>query len=181
MAITLKIDASDLSSRAADLYSVSLEAVAAAEIRAINKTLRWLNAQVRRGLAGELGLPQSKLKQRLFSTRASSSSVKGKFWLGAYSIALANFGRGRRSGTGYRVKKRFVEGGFRATMRSGHEGIFSRLTEQRLPLSEAKVDIAEQSSTLLDRLFDRAEVELLRRFKQELNFEMVKRMRRLDA
>ena len=177
MAVTLTLKTPDLKSKAADMYGIAEKAVKAAEIRAINKTLRWLNAQVKRGLAGELGLAQTKIKNRLFVDRASKDSMKGKFWLGAYSIALAKFGQGRSVGTGYRVKDKYVEGGFRAKMKSGHEGIFARTTAQRLPLRESKVSIQKTAESVLDRLFVRAEAELLKRFKQELNFEMHKAMK----
>lgn len=177
MAVVLTLKTPDLSASAAQLYGIAEKAVAAAEVRAINKTLRWLTTHVKRSLAADLGLAQTKIKNRFHMARASKQKTQGKFWLGAYSIALAKFGKGRSVGTGYRVKDRFEQGGFRARMPTGHEGIYSRTTKRRLPIRESKVRIADKASTAIDRFFDRAEAELLKRFKQELNFEMHKAMK----
>lgn len=188
MAVTLDVDVGrggiTLDASAAELmaaFGLDEKALQRAQVRALNKTVRWIYGKFARHLQSELRsteglqLTQKILKDRMRQALAKGSKLQARLWMGLYNLPLIKFGKGRRSGAGYRVKSRFVGGGFRATMRSGHEGVFYRLGKGRLPIQEATVKVRAASSTVLSRLLPLAEQELDKKMQQELNYELHKK------
>lgn len=74
------------------------------------------------------------------------------------------------------VKGRQVDGGFLAKMRSGHEGIYRRVGKDRFPIKESTLKMRASASVVLQRLLPLAEAELEKKLKQELNYEMHRKM-----
>lgn len=176
MAITFSLDTPDLTTYVTEMYGITEKAVKRAEIRAINKTLQWLASQIARNLSADLGLAQKKVRQRIRLSYANQRYLAGEFWLGVYDVSLIRFGRGRAVGKGYKVKDRFVKGGFLARMKNGHEGVFVRKGRARLPIKEKKEFIKLQATEQINRLFNRAELELKKRLKTEYEAEMRRAM-----
>ena len=159
-------------------FGVDEAAFKRAQVRALNKTVRWMSGKFARYLQDELRsqeqllLTQSLLKKRMRQALAKGSSLQANLWIGLYNLPLIRLGRGRKSGSGYRVKSRQVEGGFLARMPSGHEGIYYRRGRARLGIKESEISLRGAASSVFRRLLPLAEAELDKKLRQELNYEM---------
>ncbi len=162
----------DLISRQLALTQHSIQK---AEARAVNKTARWLRTQVLRQVSRAVRIPQKALKSRfLIPKKANRTETRATFWAGMYGIDPLWLGAGRRTKTGYRVGRRQFVGGFRATMRSGHTGVFRREGRERLPIIQEYITINTETEEAVRRLIPRAEHELIKKLKQEINYELHK-------
>lgn len=172
--ITLDASAVDLMA----LFGVSPAAFKRAQVRALNKTIRWMHGKFARYLQDELRsqeqltLTQALLKKRMRQALAKGSALQANLWIGLHNLPLIRFGKGRKVGTGYRVKSRQVDGGFLARMPGGHEGVYSRKERTRLHIKESKISLRGAASTVFLRLLPLAEQELEKKLRQELNYEM---------
>lgn len=143
-----------------------------------NKVLKWVKTQFVRNLQGQIEgservkITQKMLKNRIRIAHAHKDATAASMWAGLYKMNLRRFGVGRAIGKGYRVKGRMVDGGFRATMRSGHEGIFYRLTDDRLPIVEEGVVIKDHGWTSINEVMNKAEDRLVQELKQALKLLM---------
>lgn len=146
-----------------------------------NKVLRWVKVQFTRNLQGEITgservkVTQKMLKQRIRVANAHKNQTAAEMWAGVYNMNLRRFGVGRAVGSGRRVGGRYVEGGFLARMRSGHEGIFYRLTSDRLPILEEDVVIKQHAFRSVAEIMNDAEDRLVKELKQALKFLMMKK------
>jgi hypothetical protein len=120
-----------------------------AQRSAVRRTVTVSKSALQEKLQAKYNLPMRVFKQhrvKSFLQLVPGTRLEhGQVWLGfnaikaAYAGRLANFGRGAFAGDYY------FEGGFVATMSSGHKGIFKRVGRHRRP-------IAEQTVTLQDAL-----------------------------
>lgn len=164
---------------AQEVFGLTPKAVTRAQVRAVNKTVRWLKAQAARAVAGGLGVAVKHIKRRVFMSLAKGSVTTARFWLGVGGINPMSLGlTGRKTSKGYRVGKFFFGGGFRGYYKGRWEGepggIYERKGASRLPIQSIDIEVAGVADQVIKRLFDRAEVELAKKLKQELNYEMHK-------
>lgn len=177
--IRLNIDASGLLDT--KRFGLDEKAVKRAEMRAINKTVRWLKAQMARLISKDVGVAQKHIKRRIYASLANAQKSKAVFWMGVGGINPMKLGlTGRKLKTGYKVGRFRFKDGFRAFYKNRWDGkdgmVFRRVGDERLPIQEMDINVRNAASTALDRLFNRAEVELLKKLRQELAFEMKKSM-----
>lgn len=155
------------------------KAVGRAEVRAINKTLRWLRTQVLRAVSQQSGIPQRYMRARFQApVKAKKGRPIGKFWAGLAGVDPMSLGKtGRRTAQGYRVGRFFFEDAFRAyySARWGGLGsLYKRKSNERLPIERQYIPIDTEVKQALERLLPRANRELFKKLRQELNFELVK-------
>lgn len=149
---------------------------------ASNKTIKWTRVQFARQLQGEiagserLAITQKMLKQRVQIANAEKNEEAARMWVGLYNMNLIRFGDGRAFRTGHIVQGRYVEGGFRARMKSsGHVGIFYRLTSDRMPIIEEGVPIKQHAWRPLNQVMNQAEERLVQELKQAIKYLMAKK------
>lgn len=164
-------------------FGISESAVRRAETRAINKTVRWLKAQMARQVSQDIGVAQKHIKRRMFAKWASKNNTLAKFWMGVGGINPMSLGlKGRVTRAGYKVGKFSFDGGFRAYYLNKKKGVayaggvYRRVSKERMPIKSMDIDVSKTAKEALDRLFKRAETELYKKLRQELNYEMHRAM-----
>jgi len=142
-----------------------------AAVRATNKTLNWLSTQVAREVAAQYDVPVRAIKaHRVYTRLATQKTLQGELWMGINPIRSGYLKPLRQMKRGARARSHFFEGGFVATMASGHRGIFQRSGKSRLPIYEATVEIGNAGDYA--HLEGDAEQRLDTVLAQELNYEL---------
>lgn len=145
---------------------------------ALRSTVRqlsgWLKTKAMRGLSKELGIAVGILRRRLkaLKLRTSADGASMVLWFGLNPIDLIYLGKARKSGTGLKVGKRFVEGGFVAKGQ-----VFRRTGKARFPIEKQALDVEDQAHIYLeDELLGSAEVErkFYQIFERELQWRTTK-------
>jgi len=187
-----------------DFAKLVPKAMAAAQRRAINKTLRWLRGQVAREVGRQERIAIAAVRQRLKAFPMGSNG-QGKLWFGIRPIEASRAGRPRQTRTGVSVAGRRYQGAFYRQVYGGKPDIWIRTAskhfdaadypdsdvsggrgrrsgwvsenDSRFPLAKAKIsldDVRPHFEVWTNRAHDRLKVVL----EQELNFELQKYLRR---
>ncbi|WP_397452524.1 hypothetical protein [Pseudomonas sp. NA-150] len=177
------------------------KAAAAAQRRAINKTLNWLRTHTSRAVARQERIAVGAVRQRLRSYPVTGSAMRGKLWFGINPLEASRTGRPRQSGTGVSVAGRRYRGAFhkrvyganadiwirtaskhfsagdypdsRVTARRGGSSGWIAENDSRFPLAKAKVSL-EDVRPHFETWVRRADERLLEVLKQEFNYELHK-------
>lgn len=169
-------------------FGLDEKAIERAQRRAANKTAKWFRTRVLRELGPAIGIPQKIIRDRFRVSPAKGGRTQARgpnrtksafLWFGTNHVdAMQLPRRGRSRGKGYAIGHHYFEGGFRAFHKAdyGVEGIFARKDERRLPIIRQGVPIHEAAEESLRRLMMRGEKELLKRLRQELDYEMHKKL-----
>ncbi|MCE1053832.1 hypothetical protein [Pseudomonas alloputida] len=187
-----------------DFAKLVPKAMAAAQRRAINKTLRWLRGQVAREVGRQERIAIAAVRQRLKAFPMGSNG-QGKLWFGIRPIEASRAGRPRQTRTGVSVAGRRYQGAFYRQVYGGKPDIWIRTAskhfdavdypdsevsrgggrrsgwvsenDSRFPLAKAKIsldDVRPHFEAWTNRAHERLKVVL----EQELNFELQKYLRR---
>ena len=166
----------------ADLTGLSTKNLDKAMTMASNKAIAWARTQFVRKLQGQVSsseqvkITQQMLKKRIHVAKATKDNAAAKMWIGLHDMNLRRFGVGRSMRTGHKVGRRYVEGGFHAQMRNGKEGIFYRLTSDRLPIVEEKVVVKDHSRHIVTHeIMSQAEERLVLELKRAIKALMARR------
>lgn len=201
--ITLQADRSDLKAFT-DFAALVPKALAAAQRRAINKTLRWLRTQIARAVSRQERIAVTAVRQRLRAYPASSNG-QGKLWFGINPIEASRAGRPRQTRAGVSVAGRRYQGAFFKKVYGGQPDIWIRTAskrfdasnypesevsggggrrsgwisenDSRFPLAKAKISL-DDVRPHFEEWTNRAHQRLLVVMEQELNFELQKYLRR---
>ncbi|QVM98391.1 hypothetical protein JYG36_09545 [Pseudomonas sp. SORT22] len=200
--ISLQADQSDLKAFA-DFAALVPKAAAAAQRRAINKTLRWLRTHVARAVSRQEKIAVGAVRQRLRAYPVGSNG-QGKLWFGINPIEASRAGRPRQSRSGVSVAGRRYEGAFYRRVYGGQPDIWIRTASKhfkasdypdsevsggggassgwisengsRYPLAKAKISL-DDVRPYFERWTKQAHEHLLKVLEQELNFELQKYLR----
>ncbi|WP_447902754.1 hypothetical protein [Pseudomonas serbica] len=201
--ITLQADRSDLKAFT-DFAALVPKALAAAQRRAINKTLRWLRTQIARAVSRQERIAVTAVRQRLRAYPVSSNG-QGKLWFGINPIEASRAGRPRQTRAGVSVAGRRYQGAFFKKVYGGQPDIWIRTAsrhfdashypesdvsggggrrsgwisenDSRFPLAKAKISL-DDVRPHFETWTNRAHQRLLVVLEQELNFELQKYLRR---
>lgn len=201
--ITLQADRSDLKAFT-DFAALVPKALAAAQRRAINKTLRWLRTQIARAVSRQERIAVTAVRQRLRAYPAGSNG-QGKLWFGINPIEASRAGRPRQTRAGVSVAGRRYQGAFFKKVYGGQPDIWIRTAskhfdasnypesevsggggrrsgwisenDSRFPLAKAKISL-DDVRPHFEQWTNRAHQRLLVVMEQELNFELQKYLRR---
>lgn len=174
------------------------KAAAAAQRRAINKTLGWLRTHIARAVGKQERIAIGAVRQRLRAYPVSGGAMRGKLWFGVNAIEASRIGRPRQSRAGVSVAGRRYQGSFFKQVYGSSPDIWIRTSskhfnpadypdstqgrrrsgfiaesDNRFPLAKAKVSL-DQVRPHFDSWVKRADERLLEILKQELNFELQK-------
>ncbi|SEC74114.1 hypothetical protein FIV41_14815 [Pseudomonas marginalis] len=174
------------------------KAAAAAQRRAINKTLGRLRTHIARAVGKQERIALGAVRQRLRAYPVSGGTMRGKLWFGVNAIEASRIGRPRQSRTGVSVAGRRYQGAFFKQVYGSSPDIWIRTSskhfnaadypdstqgrrssgfiaesDNRFPLAKAKVSL-DQVRPHFDSWVKRADEILLGILKQELNFELQK-------
>lgn len=185
-----------------DFAAVVPKAAAAAQRRAINKTLRWLRTYIARAVSSKERIAVGAVRQRLRAYPINSNG-QGKLWFGINPIESSRIGRPRQSRSGVSVAGRRYQGAFFKKVYGNQADIWIRTSskhfsskdypesqvsgaglgsgwvseqDDRFPLAKAKVSLDDVRPTF-EEWVRRADERLLAILEQELNFELQKYLR----
>lgn len=159
--------------------------------RALNRTTTSVRAVLARDIAGDIGLRVGTVRDELKIRRATPEQLTSAVSVSGARIALEKFGasgplpsrgRGTVSARIGGTRKRY-EGAFRATMRSGHTGVFRRVVASTRKSAGAwarNLPIAELFGPSLPQVFGRkvpttieqGEQILAKNIEHEIGFEL---------
>lgn len=182
------------------------KAAAAAQRRAINKTLGWLRTHIARAVSRQERIAVAAVRQRLRSYPVSGGATSGKLWFGLNAIESSRIGRARQTGRGVSVAGRRYQGAFLKKVYGNKPDIWIRTASKhfnaddypdstvsggggvssgwvaengnRFPLVKAKVSL-EQARPHFNTWIKRADARLLEILRQEFNFELQKHLKRI--
>ncbi|KJK06537.1 hypothetical protein [Pseudomonas tussilaginis] len=197
--ITLQADQTDLKAFA-DFAALVPKAAIVAQRRAINRTLRWLRTYIARAVGQQERIAVAAVRQRLRAYPVGSNG-QGKLWFGIDPIEASRAGRPRQTRAGVSVAGRRYEGAFYKKVYGGQSDIWIRTASKhfkasdypdsevsgrggassgwiaengsRYPLAKAKISLADVRPHF-DAWTKRADEQLLKFLKRELNFELQK-------
>lgn len=174
------------------------KAAAAAQRRAINKTLGRLRTHIARAVGKQERIAIGAVRQRLRAYPVSGGTMRGKLWFGVNAIEASRIGRARQTRAGVSVAGRRYRGAFFKQVYGNTPDIWIRTSskhfnstdypdssqgrrrsgfveesDNRFPLAKAKVSL-DQVRPHFDSWVKRADEILLEILKQELNFELQK-------
>ena len=174
------------------------KAAAAAQRRAINKTLGRLRTHIARAVGKQERIAIGAVRQRLRAYPVSGGTMRGKLWFGVNAIEASRIGRARQTRAGVSVAGRRYRGAFFKQVYGNSPDIWIRTSskhfnstdypdssqgrrrsgfveesDSRFPLAKAKVSL-DQVRPHFDSWVKRADEILLEILKQELNFELQK-------
>ncbi|WP_109512580.1 hypothetical protein [Pseudomonas ovata] len=202
--ITLQTSKADLAAFTTFAAQVP-KAAAAAQRRAINKTLRWLQTHISRAVGQQerIAIAAVRRRMRVFPLTGSGQG-QGKLWMGIKPIEASRTGRPRQSRSGVSVGKRRYEGAFFKKVYGGKPDIWIRTASKhfrasdypdsevsggdgpssgwvgengsRFPLAKAKVSL-EEVRPHFDAWTRKAEARLQEVLAQEMNYELQKYLR----
>jgi len=187
-----------------DFAKVVPKAAAAAQRRAINKTLGWLRTHIARAVGKQQGVAMRAVRQRLRSYPVKGNTGRGKLWFGINPLEAARTGRARQTQSGVSVGRRRYQGAFYKRVYGGSADIWIRTASKhfsagdypasdvssgsgpssgwiaengdRFPLAKAMVQL-DDVRPLFEEWTRRADQRLLEILNQELNFELQKFLR----
>lgn len=197
--ITLQPSAVDLQAFK-DFAAVVPKAAAAAQRRAINKTLRWLRTYIARAVSSKERIAVGAVRQRLRAYPINSNG-QGKLWFGINPIESSRIGRARQNRSGVSVAGRRYQGAFFKKVYGSQADIWIRTgskhydpsdypetregkrrsgfineNDNRFPLAKAKVSL-DDVRPIFEEWVKRADERLLEILEQEMNFELQKYLR----
>ena len=197
--ITLQLSAKDMQAFN-DLARVVPKAVAAAQRRAINKTLGWLLTRIARDASRQERIALRAVRQRLRSYPIKGNADSGKLWFGVNAMDASRVGKPRQGKAGVSVAGRRYRGAFYKKVYGGKADIWIRTAskhfnpddypggasaaggtssgwiaenDDRFPLAKAKVSLEDVEGPF-NAWAQKADERLLVVLKQELNFELHK-------
>ncbi|WP_236197050.1 hypothetical protein [Pseudomonas glycinae] len=201
--ISLHTSAADLKAFQ-DFAALVPKAAAAAQRRAINKTLRWLASQIARAVGRQERIAVAAVRQRLRAYPVSGGANSGKLWFGLNAMEASRIGRPRQSRSGVSVAGRRFQGAFFKKVYGNSADVWIRTASKhfnasdypdsdvsgaggassgwiaehgsRFPLAKAKVSL-EQARPHFESWIRKADEQLLHVLQQELNFELQKHLR----
>lgn len=197
--ITLQPSATDMQAFK-DFAALVPKAAAAAQRRAINKTLRWLRTHIARAVSSKERIAVAAVRQRLRAYPINGNG-QGKLWFGINPIESSRIGRARQNRSGVSVAGRRYQGAFFKKVYGGQADIWIRTgskhfnpadypetrqgkrrsgfvaeNDNRFPLAKAKVSL-DDVRPQFEQWVAKADERLLVVLEQELNFELQKYLR----
>jgi len=201
--ISLQTSAADLKAFQ-DFAALVPKAAAAAQRRAINKTLRWLATQIARAVGRQERIAVAAVRQRLRAYPVSGGANSGKLWFGLNAMEASRIGRPRQTRSGVSVAGRRFQGAFFKKVYGNSADVWIRTASKhfdasdypdsdvsgaggassgwiaehgsRFPLAKAKVSL-EQARPHFESWIRKADEQLLHVLQQELNFELQKHLK----
>lgn len=201
--ISLQTSAADLKAFQ-DFAARVPKAAAAAQRRAINKTLRWLATHIARAVGRQERIAVAAVRQRLRAYPVSGGANSGKLWFGLNAMEASRIGRPRQSRSGVSVAGRRFQGAFFKKVYGNSADVWIRTASKhfnasdypdsdvsgaggassgwiaehgsRFPLAKAKVSL-EQARSHFESWIRKADEQLVHVLQQELNFELQKHLK----
>jgi hypothetical protein len=130
-------------------------------------TVRFAKNEVQNRMIERTGVPARVFRRIKGRIRTKNTQKLGVVWLGFNKVAAAYLGRLQQTRAGAQAGKFFFQGGFIATMKSGHKSVWFRKGADRLPIEEATQEINVGYEVMQD-VAKLAEFELKAKFREHV-------------
>lgn len=174
----------------ADAFGATTKQMRKAEVRALNKTLRWVLKNVVRNISKEAKVAQKLIRQRVRAFKATARNRSGRVWAGLDPIAAHRLGKVRQlKRGGVRAGRHKFNDAFIHTSSRGNVTIFQRTGEakrttkrgryagtgiKREPVERVELELDNVNiREVLDEWFGKANKKFLQIFASELRYETV--------
>lgn len=170
----------------ADAFGANMKQMQAAEVRALNKTMRWVRTRAVRTVSKEMKVAAKLVRQRIADFKATRQRRVGKVWVGLRPIAAQRLGKVRQNRRGVRAGRHSFKGAFAVDTGRGNLAVFQRTGEpkrkmrsgryagkMREPIERVELELDQQAVTdALDELFSGANTRFLKVLRQELKYQV---------
>ena len=174
MPVIVEVDGDDLESLKAAVGATD-EIAEKALVRALSRTIRWVNTRVRRLIAAEAGVPSGVVKFRLRMRLPTKGSRSASIWIGLNPVPAHRL-KARQTRAGVTAGKHRFAGAFLAGGNSQRQVVFEREGRSRTPIRVVKIDIEEKARKAIEgRAWPEAERRLLDEFERQMRLGMQRR------
>ena len=173
----------------ADSFGASIKQMRKAEVRALNKTLRWVVKNIIKNIGREAKLPAKLLRQRIRAFKATTRNRSGRVWAGLQPLMAHRLGAVRQMKRGgVRAGRHRFDNAFVHTTSNNKLIVFQRTGEakrlmkkgryadtriKREPVDKAKLDLhTSDVQKVVNEWFGKAQAQFFIVFKRELNYEV---------
>ena len=153
--------------------TASEQQIKTAAVRALNKTARWARSYLATQTAKDVKVKVGLVRNGLTVVKAKASKPEIVIGLNpkAGVIKASQLGAVRQNKSGVRVSARQFDHAFLARMPSGHQGVFRRRKDTRLPIQEVQIVITGKLQSAMQDLADQGLMAQFERiFERELNY-----------
>lgn len=155
-----------------DLRRLQKDTIPGATARALNRAAEVMRSQIIREASGELKITQKRTRRKIRfqrRDRATKERQRSQVFLVTSKLPVSYMGSVRQLKKGAKVRGKLYAGAFKATMASGHVGVFYREGPKRHPIREVTEDIRIDLMGIADDAVRKVgEPEFRKRFKHEL-------------
>ena len=166
----------DIREVTAALHGLTPSAMQAAWRRTLRKTAEWIKSQTAKEVGAATKFPQKAIRRRLYFFLRSADT--GKVWLGLNPIEAHRLGNAMKTRKGMRVGRQSFEGAWRQSKRQPEGPIYERTGKERMPYRMVTVAWEQTGDPAFRRAAKACEDRLLVILRQEVNYELLKAIRR---
>jgi hypothetical protein len=143
-----------------------------AAMRAINKTVLWIQAKSARKISDEDRIKLKMICQKLQIVKANRTTLRAFIIDNLRAIMAIKLGTPRQTASGVTVGHHKFPGAFIARIpRTGHVGVFKRKTRKRLPIQEQYIPVGINASNIIRHYVDdEAPAVFMRYFEHEIRY-----------
>lgn len=170
----------------ADAFGASIKQMRAAEVRALNKTMKWLRTHAVRAVSKEMKVAAKIVRQRIRAFKASRRRRVGRVWAGLQPLGVHRLGTVKKLRRGVRVGRHTFKGAFGVDTGKGKISVFQRTGESKRKMQRGsytgkmrepieRVDLDIDTDPVRDRLkelFGEAQRRFFEVFRQELKYQV---------
>lgn len=173
----------------ADAFGANIKQMKRAEVRALNKTMRWVLKNVVKQVGKEAKVAAKLIHQRVRAFKATTRNRRGRVWAGLKPIAAHRLGKVRQlKRGGVRAGRHKFDDSFVFTSKKGNVTVFQRTGEskrrmkkgryagtgvKREPIQRAELEMDTQKiRSILDEYFGQANAKFLELLRVELKYEV---------
>lgn len=153
-------------------------------LRSINRTTTSSRAEIARQIAAVVTTKQGVIKKGIDRQKATKNYWRGELDITRRRLPLKEFkAKQTKKGVKYKIEKsggrKLAEHAFIATMRSGHEGVFRRKGDGRLPIAELRGPsvggVFEGAAGIAQRVIEHASGRLETNIMAQIKYILEKR------
>ena len=136
-------------------------------VSALNRTIQHVQSQSVKAIANAVAVPQKIIRQKAKLTKANGWQLSAKLSMNLLPIPAIKL-KPKQNKRGINVAKQAYPSAFIASMPSGHQGVFQRLGQKRLPIQEVKLAINPPAEHLIGQQLNGSSAY----FKKELEADL---------
>ncbi len=181
--VDIKVNKGDLA-RVERLLAAVPKEIPGVMSRSINRTLRSAKGKAAKRIAQDIKVKQKQIRRQVAISKANHKRWQGSLTIWGRAVPLIGFGaRQTKRGVSYMLAKaegrQMIPSAFIATMPTGHRGVFTRTTDERLPIRErfgpSVPTLVKASPRTLKDILRASQSELHKQVRSQIDYVLKKR------